>query len=89
METTEIMLQMVACGRGVATLPRWLVEEFSTKYPIYPVRLGKKGLQKEIFLGIRNMDLEVVYINAFIELARAHRDAVAGRARHNSLGHQS
>ncbi|HRF79549.1 MAG TPA: LysR substrate-binding domain-containing protein, partial [Flavobacteriales bacterium] len=26
-ETTDIMLQMVACGRGVAALPRWLVEE--------------------------------------------------------------
>jgi LysR family transcriptional regulator, regulator for metE and metH len=26
-ETTDIMLQMVASGRGVAALPRWLVEE--------------------------------------------------------------
>ena len=79
-ETTEIMLQMVACGRGVATLPRWLVEEFSSKYPVYPVRLGKKGLQKEIFLGIRKSDLEVVYLKAFIELARTHRHAVAERS---------
>ena len=72
-ETTEIMLQMVACGRGVATLPRWLVEEFSSTYPVYPVRLGKKGLQKEIFIGIRKTDTEIVYLKAFIELARAHR----------------
>lgn len=69
-ETTEIMLQMVACGRGVAALPHWLVEEFSAKYPVHAVRLGPEGVQKQIFLGIRQADLEVDYINAFIDLAR-------------------
>jgi LysR family transcriptional regulator for metE and metH len=28
-ETTDIMLQMVASGRGVAALPRWLVESYA------------------------------------------------------------
>ncbi len=69
-ETTDIMLQMVACGRGVAALPRWLVEEFSEKYPVHAVRLGPKGVQKQIFLGVRQTDLEVDYLNAFMELAR-------------------
>ena len=73
-ETTEIMLQMVACGRGVAALPRWLVEEFSTKYPVNAVRLGPKGVQKQIFLGIRKTDMDLDYLNAFIELARNYRE---------------
>src|SRR5690606_25266823 len=30
-ETTDIILQMVASGRGVAALPRWLVNEYKTK----------------------------------------------------------
>src|SRR3954470_1007228 len=30
-ETTDIMLQMVASGRGVAALPRWLAEEYAAK----------------------------------------------------------
>ncbi len=30
-ETTDIMLQMVESGRGVAALPRWLVEEYAAR----------------------------------------------------------
>lgn len=70
-ETTDIMLQMVACGRGVAALPRWLVEEYAEQYPIKPVRLGKKGLAKQIFLGIREDDVEVDFLQAFMERARS------------------
>lgn len=73
-ETTDMMLQMVACGRGVAALPRWLVEEFSQKYPVHAVRLGSKGVQKQIFLGVRQADLEVDYLNAFLELARNYSE---------------
>ncbi len=42
-ETTDIMLQMVACGRGVAALPRWLAEVFCKKLSLSVVRLGKGG----------------------------------------------
>ena len=73
-ESTEMMLQMVACGRGVAALPRWLVEEFSEKYPVRSVQLGPKGVQKQIFLGLRRIDLEVDYLDAFMELARNYRE---------------
>jgi len=68
-ETTDIMLQMVACGRGVAALPNWLIEEFAEKYPVYGIRLGPQGVHKQIFLGIRHADLELDYLRAFIELA--------------------
>ena len=73
-ESTEIMLQMVACGRGVAALPRWLVEEFSEKYPVRAVRLGPGGIQKQIFLGVRRTDLEVDYLKAFMDLARNYSE---------------
>ncbi|MDB5797123.1 MAG: transcriptional regulator, LysR family, partial [Paucimonas sp.] len=52
-ETTDIMLQMVASGRGVAALPRWLVEENAAKFKVVPVRLGRHGIAKQIFLGMR------------------------------------
>src|SRR6202012_2744410 len=45
-ETTDIMLQMVESGRGVAALPRWLVEEYAGKMNLVPVRLGRKGIAK-------------------------------------------
>ena len=72
-ETTDIMLQMVTSGRGVAALPRWLVNEYASKLDVTPVRLGKDGIAKQIFLGIREAEVDIDYVRAFIELARAHR----------------
>ncbi|WP_020653613.1 LysR family transcriptional regulator [Massilia niastensis] len=68
-ETTDIMLQMVASGRGVAALPRWLVEEYADRMAVAPVRLGK-GVFKQIFLGSREADAGTEYLEAFIALAR-------------------
>lgn len=73
-ETTDIMMQMVASGRGVAALPRWLVEEYADKFDVTPVRLGMTGISKQIFLGTREADGHIDYLRAFIDLARAHRD---------------
>lgn len=73
-ETTDIMLQMVASGRGVAALPRWLVEEYSSKLDVIPVRLEEQGVHKQIFLGIREADADIDYIRAFVNLARAQRE---------------
>lgn len=72
-ETTDIMLLMVAHGRGVAALPRWLVEEQSAKFEVHPVRLGRDGVAKQIFLGFREADAEIGYLRGFIDLALAHR----------------
>jgi LysR family transcriptional regulator for metE and metH len=70
-ETTDIMLQMVASGRGVAALPRWLVEESQSRFAVVPVKLGKQGIAKQIYLGIRESDAHTDYVQAFIELASA------------------
>ena len=72
-ETTDIMMQMVNSGRGVAALPRWLVEEYASKLDVKAVRLGKEGIAKQIFLGIREAEADIDYVRAFVELARAHR----------------
>jgi LysR family transcriptional regulator, regulator for metE and metH len=69
-ETTDIMLQMVASGRGVAALPRWLANEYADKLDVAAVRLGPRGIAKQIFLGARETDIDIDYLRAFIELAR-------------------
>ena len=69
-ETTDIMLQMVSSGRGVAALPRWLVEEYQTRFDVVPVKLGKDGITKQIYLGIREADIDIDYVQAFIDLAQ-------------------
>ncbi|MDQ7970413.1 MAG: LysR family transcriptional regulator [Oxalicibacterium faecigallinarum] len=70
METTDIMLQMVESGRGVAALPRWLAEEYAERMDVTAVRLGKSGIAKQIQLGMREADIDVEYLASFIELAR-------------------
>lgn len=69
-ETTDIMLQMVASGRGVAALPRWLVEEYQSRFDVVPIKLGKQGIAKHIYVGIRESDMGTDYIKAFIRLAQ-------------------
>ncbi|MDM4015721.1 LysR family transcriptional regulator [Roseiconus lacunae] len=72
-ETTDIMLQMVASGRGVAALPRWLVEQRRDRFAIHPIRLGEKGVDKQIFLGLRTKDKDIDYMKSFVEMARESR----------------
>lgn len=72
-ETTDIMLQMVAAGRGVSALPRWLVDEYARKLPIRALRLGEEGMPKQIFLGFRERDAGVDYLIAFMKLAGSIR----------------
>lgn len=74
-ESTDIMLQMVASGRGVAALPRWLVEEQSRRFDVHPLRLGQDGIAKQIFLGFRGEDTDVEYLGAFVDFARLHRSS--------------
>lgn len=69
-ETTDIMLQMVAAGRGVAALPRWLVAEYAPRIPVHPVKLGPEGIHKQIFLGLRERDGSVDYLQAFMAAAK-------------------
>lgn len=76
-ETTDIMLQMVASGRGVAALPRWLVAEYEASLPVVAVTLGKAGIDKQIWLGVRDAEASLDYLAAFIAAAAASGDAAA------------
>ena len=69
-ETTDLMLQLVAGGRGMSVLPDWLVIEEGGGLPIRTVRLGKPGLNKSINLGVRRGEEAVAYIAGFLALAR-------------------
>jgi len=69
-ETTDIMLQMVASGRGVTALPRWLVTDYAPHLQLRTLRLGPDGIRKHIYLGAREADGELDYLQAFIALAR-------------------
>ena len=53
------------------TLPRWLALEYAEKMAVVPVKLGSKGIAKQIYLGAREAELHTDYLQAFIALARA------------------
>lgn len=72
-ETTEIMLQLVAAGRGICALPGWLVDDYSKMMPLKSLRFGKEGIHKQIFLGIRQGEDHISYLNDFINLAQHTR----------------
>lgn len=69
-ETTEIMLQMVAAGRGICALPGWLVDEYAKTMPIKSIRFGQQGISKQIFIGIRKNEQQIGYLNDFINQAK-------------------
>ena len=73
METTDMLLQMVAAGRGVTALPAWLAAEYQMQLPIRSVRLGATGLEKQIHLGIRKADADIDYIKGFVDTARVYQ----------------
>jgi LysR family transcriptional regulator for metE and metH len=72
-ESTDLILEMVACGRGVGALPRWLVEERMKDVAIAAVRLGRRGVPKKIHLGLRQDDLRHAWLKAFLQVARRGR----------------
>ena len=69
-ETTDIMLQMVAGNRGVAALPKWLVETYQNRFDVIALPLGQAGIHKQIYLGAREKDLHTEYMNGFFQLSR-------------------
>jgi LysR family transcriptional regulator for metE and metH len=73
-ETTDILLQMVASGRGVTALPRWLVTDYAPQLALRTLRLGPGGIHKQIHLGVREADADIDYLHAFVDLARTGRN---------------
>lgn len=69
-ETTEMMLQLVAAGRGVSAIPSWLVRRDAAELGVRPVRIGGTGIQKSIHLGLRSGDEAVDFIAGFLATSR-------------------
>ena len=76
-ETTEILLEMVAASQGVTAMPVWLIENSFSHLPVTTVKLGKKGLNKTIYLGMRKDDDIPRYLEDFIALCQEPDSASA------------
>lgn len=69
-ELTSVLLQLVKSGRGVAALPRWAVVDTKNSEELGLVRLGKQGLESELFLATRSGDHDAPHLRAFLAVAR-------------------
>ena len=68
---TEVILMLVAAGRGVAVMPDWVLRNVEDK-PDYVTRpLTEKGLSKRMFAATREEDAIVPYVAHMIRLCRS------------------
>jgi LysR family transcriptional regulator for metE and metH len=69
-ETTDVMVQMVAAGRGVTALPDWMIAENAPTLGLHALRIGPAGLRKSIHVGVRDEDADLASIRGFLRIAR-------------------
>lgn len=70
-EATEVMLQMVSAGRGICTLPDWIVGKYKRELGLAGVRVGKKGILKRLHAAVRKEDLRTGYIGEFFAIGKS------------------
>ncbi|MFC0711592.1 transcriptional regulator MetR [Azorhizophilus paspali] len=69
-ELTVMMLQLVASGRGVCSLPNWALHEYSSRGYVTARRLGEKGLHATLYAAIRADMLDAPFMRDFLLTAK-------------------
>jgi len=69
-ESIELMLQMVALGRGVCVLPEWLGVDKLKPLAIRTIRISTAGMHKKLFVALRTNDRQILYIERFIAIGK-------------------
>ena len=69
-ELTVMMMQLVASGRGVCSVPNWALHEYSTRGYVTAKRLGEKGLFATLYAGIRADMLDSPFMRDFLLTAK-------------------
>ncbi len=70
-ELTVMILQLVASGRGLATLPQWAVSQAVAAGQVIAKPLGERGLWSTLYAAVRREEQELAYLEAFVDGARA------------------
>jgi len=68
-ELTPMMVQLVASGRGVASLPNWTLAEYSSNDSIVAKPLGENGHWATLYAGIREDQFDAPYMADFLSTA--------------------
>ncbi|MDO4222547.1 MAG: LysR family transcriptional regulator [Acinetobacter sp.] len=69
-DLTQMLIQLVASGRGITALPDWVVHEYEQKGWVTSRRLdcvSKTGLRRTLYAGYRTEDNEKNYFTGFLK----------------------
>ena len=70
-ELTEVILMLVAAGRGVTVLPDWVLRDLARR-PDYVVKpITARGLSKRMYAAVREEDAARPYLAHMVRLARS------------------
>lgn len=69
-DLTQMLIQLVASGRGIAALPDWVVNEYEQKGWVTSRRLdcvSPKGLRRTLYAGYRTEEKQKNYFEGFLK----------------------
>lgn len=69
-ELTQMLIQLVASGRGISALPDWVVYEYEQKGWVTSRRLdciSPEGLRRTLYAGFRTEDKDKDYFHGFLK----------------------
>ena len=69
-DLTQMLIQLVASGRGIAALPDWVVKEYEQKGWVTSRRLdcvAPQGLRRTLYAGYRVEEQEKSYFEGFLK----------------------
>ena len=68
-ELTQMIIQLVASGRGVACLPNWVLHEYLERNTIRVKKLGESGLWCKLHAAIRDDQRGMAFMQDFLNTA--------------------
>lgn len=69
-ELTPMMVQLVASGRGVASLPNWALTEYLERSYVLAVPLGNEGQWTVLYAAVREDQRSSPFMDDFIKTAK-------------------
>lgn len=72
-ELTDVILLLVASGRGVTVLPDWVLAREAGNPDLRTLRLGNAGVTRRLYAAVRDEDRARPYVQDMLRLAREGR----------------
>ena len=74
-ELTDVILLLVASGRGVTVLPDWVLAREAGNPDLRTLQLGNAGVTRRLYAAVRDEDRARPYVQDMLRLAREGRSA--------------